>query len=213
MKDVFQEINKSKVIAVLQIDSLENVQPLCETLVNEGINIIEIALRTDVSQKAAELILKNFPQILVGLGTVINEDQVRFAIDSGVNFAVSPACNPNIIDLAFKKNLPFSPGISSPSDIEISFHHGCKILKFFPAENLGGINYLNSINAPYNHLNLKYIPLGGINLSNVKNYLNSDLVLGIGGSWIAPRNLINQKKWNVISSNAKKITKLVSSQG
>jgi len=213
MKDVFQEINKSKVIAVLQIDSLENVSPLCETLINEGINIIELALRTNVSQKAAELILKNFPQILVGLGTVINEDQVRFALDSGVNFAVSPGCNTKIIDLAFKNNLPFYPGISCPSDIEISVDHGCKILKFFPAENLGGINYLNSINAPYNHLNLKYIPLGGINLSNVKNYLNSELVLGIGGSWIAPRNLINQKKWNDISSNAKEITKLVSSQG
>ncbi len=213
MKDVFQEINQSKVIAVLQIDSLENVSPLCETLINEGINVIELALRTNVSQKAAELILKNFPQILVGLGTVINEDQVRFALDSGVNFAVSPGCNPKIIDLAFKNNLPFFPGISSPSDIEISVDHGCKILKFFPAENLGGINYLNSINTPYNHLNLKYIPLGGINLSNVKNYLNSELVLGIGGSWIAPRNLINQKKWNDISSNAKEITKLVSSQG
>ena len=213
MNDISKEINKSKVIAVIQIDSLENIQPLCETLVNEGINIIELALRTNVSQKAAELILKSFPEILVGLGTVINQDQVKFAIDSGVSFAVSPGCNPKIIDLALKNNLPFYPGISCPSDIEISIDHDCKILKFFPAEYLGGMNYLNLINSPYNHLNLKYIPLGGLNFSNVKNYLNSDLVLGIGGSWIAPRNLINEKKWNVISSNAKQITKLISSQG
>ena len=213
MNDISKEINKSKVIAVIQIDSLENIQPLCETLLNEGINVIELALRTNVSQKAAELILKSFPQMLVGLGTVINQDQVKFAIDSGVSFAVSPGCNPKIIDLALKNNLTFYPGISCPSDIEISIDHDCEILKFFPAENLGGMNYLNSINSPYHHLNLKYIPLGGINLSNVKNYLNSDLVLGIGGSWIAPRNLINEKKWNIISTNAKQITKLISSQG
>ncbi|MAU64268.1 MAG: keto-deoxy-phosphogluconate aldolase [Flavobacteriaceae bacterium] len=212
MKNIAKEINKSKVIAVLQIDLLENVMPLCEALLKQGINIIELALRTNVSQKATELILKNFPDILVGLGTVVHEDQVRFAVDTGVNFAVSPGCNTKIIDLALKNKLPFFPGISSPTDIEISIDHGCQILKFFPAENFGGINYLNSINAPYNHLNIKYIPLGGINLSNVKNYLESDIVLGVGGSWIAPRNLINEKKWDIISSNAKKIIDLISLQ-
>ena len=212
MKNIAKEINKSKVIAVLQIDLLENVMPLCEALLKQGINIIELALRTNVSQKATELILKNFPEILVGLGTVVHEDQVRFAVDTGVNFAVSPGCNTKIIDLALKNKLPFFPGISSPTDIEISIDHGCQILKFFPAENFGGINYLNSINAPYNHLNIKYIPLGGINLSNVKNYLESDIVLGVGGSWIAPRNLINEKKWDIISSNAKKIIDLISLQ-
>ena len=212
MKNIAKEINKSKVIAVLQIDFLENVMPLCEALLKQGINIIELALRTNVSQKATELILKNFPDILVGLGTVVHEDQVRFAVDTGVNFAVSPGCNTKIIDLALKNKLPFFPGISSPTDIEISIDHGCQILKFFPAENFGGINYLNSINAPYNHLNIKYIPLGGINLSNVKNYLESDIVLGVGGSWIAPRNLINENKWDIISSNAKKITDLISLQ-
>ena len=212
MKNIAKEINKSKVIAVLQIDFLENVMPLCEALLKQGINIIELALRTNVSQKATELILKNFPDILVGLGTVVHEDQVRFAVDTGVNFAVSPGCNTKIIDLALKNKLPFFPGISSPTDIEISIDHGCQILKFFPAENFGGINYLNSINAPYNHLNIKYIPLGGINLSNVKNYLESDTVLGVGGSWIAPRNLINENKWDIISSNAKKTTDLISLQ-
>ena len=102
MHEVFKKIKKHKIIAVLEIDCLENVIPLCETLLSSGINVIELALRTEVAQKATELILKKFPQMIVGLGTVLNENQVKFAIDSGVSFAVAPGCNPKIIDLAKK---------------------------------------------------------------------------------------------------------------
>ena len=209
MHEVFKKIKKHRVIAVLEIDSLENVTPVCETLLSSGISVIELALRTEVAQKATEQIIKNFPQIIVGLGTVLNEDQVKFAIDSGVSFAVAPGCNPKIIDLAKKNNLLFSPGICSPTDIEISLDYGCDVLKFFPAENSGGIKYLNSINNPYKHLNLNYIPLGGINISNVKNYIDSDLILAVGGSWLAPKQLINSKKWKLISSNCEEINNLI----
>ncbi len=209
MHEVFKKIKKHRVIAVLEIDSLENVTPVCETLLSSGISVIELALRTEVAQKATEQIIKNFPQIIVGLGTVLNEDQVKFAIDSGVSFAVAPGCNPKIIDLAKKNNLLFSPGICSPTDIEISLDYGCNVLKFFPAENSGGIKYLNSINNPYKHLNLNYIPLGGINISNVKNYLDSNLILAVGGSWLAPKHLINSKKWKLISSNCEEINNLI----
>ena len=209
MHEVFKKIKKHRVIAVLEIDSLENVTPVCETLLSSGISVIELALRTEVAQKATEQIIKNFPQIIVGLGTVLNEDQVKFAIDSGVSFAVAPGCNPKIIDLAKKNNLLFSPGICSPTDIEISLDYGCNVLKFFPAENSGGIKYLNSINNPYKHLNLNYIPLGGINISNVKNYIDSDLILAVGGSWLAPKHLINSKKWKLISSNCEEINNLI----
>ena len=109
MHEVFKKIKKHRVIAVLEIDSLENVTPVCETLLSSGISVIELALRTEVAQKATEQIIKNFPQIIVGLGTVLNEDQVKFAIDSGVSFAVAPGCNPKIIDLAKKNNLLFLP--------------------------------------------------------------------------------------------------------
>lgn len=209
MHEVFKKIKKHRVIAVLEIDSLENVNPVCETLLSSGISVIELALRTEVAQKATEQIIKNFPQIIVGLGTVLNEDQVKFAIDSGVSFAVAPGCNPKIIDLAKKNNLLFSPGICSPTDIEISLDYGCNVLKFFPAENSGGIKYLNSINNPYKHLNLNYIPLGGINISNVKKYLDSNLILAVGGSWLAPKHLINSKKWKLISSNCEEINNLI----
>ena len=209
MHEVFKKIKKHKIIAVLEIDSLEYITPLCETLLSSGINVIELALRTEFAQKATELIIKKFPQLIVGLGTVINEDQVKFAINSGVSFAVAPGCNPKILDLAKKNNLLFSPGICSPTDIEISLDYGCDVLKFFPAEHCGGVQYLQSINNPYKHLNLNYIPLGGINISNVKNYLNSDLVLAVGGSWLASKHLINSKKWQLIYSNCKEINSLI----
>ena len=102
MHEVFKKLKKHRIIAVLEIDSLEYITPLCETLLSSGINIIELALRTKVAQKATELIIKKFPQLIVGLGTVINEDQVKFAINSGVSFAVAPGCNPKILD--FTKN-------------------------------------------------------------------------------------------------------------
>lgn len=209
MKNIITKIQEKKIISVVEIDDLKTIDALCETLISSSINVIELALRTNVSKKAAELIVKNYPEITIGLGTVINIDQVKFALDVGADFAVSPGCNPEVIDYSLKNNLPFFPGISNPTDIEIAVNYGCTVLKFYPAEISGGIKFLETINSPFKYLNLKYIPLGGINNSNILDYLKSEIILAVGGSWINTKKAIKEKKWDLIKANALEINKLL----
>ena len=207
MIDIINNIESQKIISVLEIENIDSIDFVCDSLVKGGIKIIELALRTSVSKSAASIIKNRFPEITIGLGTVINIDQIKFALDYGIDFAVSPGTNPKIIDYSLKNDLPFFPGVSCPTDIEIAVDNGCNILKFYPAQKLGGIDFLKSINDPYKYLGLKYIPMGGINFDNCNEYLKSDIVLGIGGSWIASKNLIKSCNWDVIKKNAEALKK------
>tara|TARA_B110000438_G_scaffold299005_1_gene348321 strand:+ start:1583 stop:2239 length:657 start_codon:yes stop_codon:yes gene_type:complete len=201
--EIVKKIKKAAVIPVIEIDSVEDAIPLANALLEGGINIVEITLRSSKAIKCAEKIIKNIESISVGVGTLISADQVTSAIDIGVDFAFSPGCNPKIINLSIKENLLFIPGISTPTEIEIAYDNGCDILKYFHSESNGGLTYLKNIYKPYNHLNLKFIPTGGVNLSNCLNYINTDFVLAIGSGWIAPKELIRSKNWNLITSNAR----------
>ena len=140
--------------------------------------------------------------MLAGIGTIIKKEQVNQAKDSGAAFGVSPGTNIDVIKAAQDAGLPFAPGIMTPSDIERALPFGCEILKFFPAESSGGIKHLKNIAAPYAHLGLKYVPLGGINQGNMKDYLKEDIIAAVGGSWIASRDLIDSGQWDQITSNA-----------
>ena len=131
----------------------------------------------------------------LGIGTVLTTDQVKAIVDIGVDFGVSPGCNPKIIDAARSNGLPFAPGVATPSDIETAIEHQCRVLKFFPAEPSGGLAYLTSMAAPYAHLDLQFIPLGGLHSGNAADYLKSPLIMALGGSWIAKRSLIRGEEW------------------
>ena len=149
------------------------------------------------------------PEITLGFGTVLTVDQVKSVVDVGADFAVSPGCNPKIISEARKQGLSFAPGIMTPTDIEIAIQEGCRILKFFPAATSGGMEHLESMSAPYNHLRLKFIPLGGCNIDNASSYLSSPLITAIGGTWIAKRPLIQAEDWDTITKNAEEIRNLI----
>lgn len=206
---VIEKIKKSKIIAVVVIEDLEDVQPLMTILSNGGITAIELALRTPVSFKAAAFIKKEFPEILLGLGTVLQVDQVKRAVAIGADFAVAPGCNPKVIDEAQKQGLFFAPGIMTPTDIEIALENNCRVMKYFPAESSGGLAHLNTIVTPYKHLNLSFIPLGGCNVQNAPTYLASPLVIALGGSWIATQELIGSKNWAQITQNVADVKKLL----
>lgn len=203
------QIDKAGVIAVIVIDEVENAVPLAKALLAGGVNTIELTLRTEAALAAAEKIKVNVPEMLLGFGTVITEDQVKAVVDAGADFAVAPGCNPKIIRAAVSQGLSFAPGVMTPTDIEMALAEGCRILKFFPAKTSGGMAHLRSMSAPYNYLDLKFIPLGGVNIDNAKSYLESPLITAVGGSWLAKRNLINQKDWGRITSNALEITSLI----
>ena len=209
--ETIQGIEDAGVIAVLVIDQLEHAVPLAKALLKGGVDAIELTLRTPVALDAAALIKKEVPEIMLGFGTVLTVDQVMAVADVGADFAVAPGCNPKIIAEAIKLGLSFAPGIMTPTDIEIAIEHGCRVLKYFPAETSGGMKHLESMVAPYQYLGLKFIPLGGCNISNSRSYLESPLIAAIGGSWIAKRPLIQSENWEKITQNAQEIRDLISS--
>lgn len=200
-KTLEDALMQHKLIAVLTIEKKETIYPLIETLYNAGIRIIELTLRTPIAMEAITIIKKDFPDIILGAGTVLSIEQLDAVHALNVDFAVAPGLNPKTIAHAIALEMPFFPGIMTPSEIETAISYGCKILKFFPAGAMGGLSYLKTANAPYTHLGLSYIPLGGMNASNLSEYVASPIISAVGGSWLAPLNLINENNWTQISKN------------
>lgn len=202
---------RKKLIAVLVIDDPAAALPVAEALLEGGVDVMELTLRTPVALEAAETIRQQVPDMTVGIGTVLSGDQVDQCCNAGAHFAVSPGVNPAVMRRAREKGLPFGPGIMTPTDIDTAVREGARLLKFFPAESSGGLAHLKNIAAPFAHLGLGFIPLGGITLENLPTYLQSDLISAVGGSWLAPRNLILSKDWAEIRRNASEARKIVDS--
>ena len=193
----------ARIIAVLVIDDAAAALPVAESLLAGGVTAMELTLRTPAALEAAARIREACPEMMVGIGTILFPDQVEAALAAGASFGVSPGVNPAIIRQAKAVGLPFGPGIMTPTDIDMAIQEGCRLLKFFPAESSGGLAHLKNIAAPYAHLGPKFIPLGGVSLANMMTYLNSDLIAAVGGSWLAPRDLIQQQDWKKIENNAR----------
>ena len=202
-EEVQDRIAKEGIIAVLEIESERNAVPLAKALLDGGVAVIELALRTPAAIPSILQIIKDVPQMFIGAGTIIEKGQAKTVKELGVRFGVSPGLNPDIVREAIAADLPFAPGIATPSELDLAITLGCNVVKLFPAEGMGGLNYLKSINGPYNHLGVKYIPLGGVTVENLPGYAQFMPVLAVGGSWIANRELINSQDWKEISRRAK----------
>ena len=201
-QEMLDRMKRSGVIAVIVVDQVEHIVPLARALVACGIDAIELTLRTPAAIEALQLVRREVPEILAGVGTVLTTDQIEAVVEAGAEFAVSPGFNPRVVTRAKELGLPFAPGVVTPTDIEAAIELGCRELKFFPAEPSGGIKYLRSMFAPYAHLGLQFIPLGGVSADNMAAYLYDDAVLAVGGSWIAPRKLIQTANWSAVIDNA-----------
>jgi 2-dehydro-3-deoxyphosphogluconate aldolase/(4S)-4-hydroxy-2-oxoglutarate aldolase len=147
--------------------------------------------------------------MLAGAGTVLTAGQVSEVKTGGADFAVAPGYNPEVLDASVKAGLPFAPGIATPSEIEGAVSRGCRILKFFHAEGMGGLGYLKCINSPYKFLNIRYIPLGGLNTGNMRAYLEAPEVIALGGSWLAPSKMIADNDWDGIAKNADEAVRIL----
>ena len=198
----------NKILPVLVIHDQKKAIDLAKCLYDSGIRNIEIALRTDSAKKSVDNIVNSQIPMNVGIGTILTIDDLIFAKQVGANFGLSPSADAPIIKKSIELDFNFIPGISTPTDISLVIKYGINKLKFFPAENLGGMDYLNTINSPFKHLNLKYVVLGGINQTNFIKYIKSDNIIGVGGSWIAEEKLIKNNNWNEISVRAKKFLEL-----
>jgi len=203
IKNVVEFLFKYRIVPVLILPDIERGLKVCEILLENSLPVAEITFRTSVAASIIKEVSKRFPEILLGAGTILNVDDLKVAVDAGAKFAVSPGTNPKILAESVNLEMPFFPGISTPSDIERALEFNCKIFKFFPAEPLGGLKMLNSIAAPYRHLGVKFIPLGGINLQNMQEYLKSQDVIAIGGSWLLEKDILENENWARFSENIK----------
>lgn len=197
------KIAAAGVVAVLVVDDANDAVPLARALLAGGIEVMELTLRTPAALDALRAIRREVPEMTAGIGTILTVDQLQTAREAGAAFGVSPGCQPHLLAAARELGFSFGPGIATPSDIEAALEHGAKLLKFFPAEQLGGLPYLRAMAAPYAHLGLRYIPLGGLTAANASSYLDDALVAAIGGSWLAPREAIKARNWTTIENNAR----------
>ncbi|MBN8709670.1 MAG: keto-deoxy-phosphogluconate aldolase [Verrucomicrobia bacterium 61-8] len=205
------KIEKCGIIAVLIIDRVDDAVPLARALLAGGVNVMELTLRTPAAIDALKAITAEVPEMVAGVGTVLTPEQAKLAKESGAAFAVAPGFNPRVLAAAREQGISFAPGVLTPTDIELAVEGGCKLLKLFPAEPSGGLKYLKAVAAPYAHLGLKYIPLGGLNSANMGSYIADPLVAALGGSWLAPKDLIKAGKWDEITRLAKESTGIIAS--
>lgn len=207
-KTVLGRIERCGVIAVLIIDNVEDAVPVAKALLEGGITAMELTLRTPAAIESLIRIQEQVPKMLTGIGTILTPEQVEDIVKAGAAFGVAPGLNPDVVLKSQELGLPFAPGIATPSELEKAISLGCKEVKFFPAEAMGGLNYLKSFAAPYKHLEIRYIPLGGLNAGNMLEYLKEPFVLALGGSWIAKRDLVQQQDWKTITKNAAEARKI-----
>lgn len=196
-------------IAVVVLEDSSKALALADALLEGGVKVMELTLRTPAALEAIAEVAAKRPEMIVGAGTVLTLEQLEAAKNAGAAFAVAPGFNPRIVSAAKEMGFSFAPGVMTPSEIEGAVELGCKLLKFFPAGAIGGLKAIKTLVAPYNHLGLKYIPLGGLNPETTEEYLASPLIAACGGSWIAPGKLINADDWASIKANAALATELV----
>ena len=198
-------------IAVVVIDEAEKAVPLAHALLEGGVTVMELTFRTACAAEALRRVATEVPEMIISAGTILTKEQLQTAKDAGAHFAVAPGFNPRIVSAAMEMGLPFAPGVMTPSEIEGAVELGCTLLKFFPASVVGGIKAIETLAAPYKHLGLRYIPLGGLKPENTGEYLASPLIAACGGSWIAPAKLIKASDWSAITANAAKATEIAHS--
>ncbi len=210
-EDLAARVRDAGIIAVLVVDRVDDAVPLASALFKGGVTVMELTLRTPVALDALRAIRAEVPEMLAGVGTILTPEQLAAAREAGAAFGVSPGVNPRVLSAAREAAFPFAPGVATPSDIETALEHGCRLLKFFPCEPSGGLPYLRAIAAPYAHLGLRYIPLGGVNAANMGDYLKDPLISALGGSWLAPKETVAKGDWAAITTLASEASQKIQS--
>ena len=207
MNEVLMKIGQMGIVPVVVLNDVKNAVPLAQSLINGGLPCAEVTFRTEAAQQSIAEISKNFPQMFVGAGTVLTTEEVDRAVDAGAKFIVSPGFNPKVVEYCIKKGYPVTPGIMTPTELEMALEFGLDVVKFFPAENAGGLKMIKAMAAPYTKM--KFMPTGGINPQNVREYLQCDKILACGGSWMVKGDLINSGNFAEIEKLTKEASQIV----
>ncbi|NLF32473.1 MAG: bifunctional 4-hydroxy-2-oxoglutarate aldolase/2-dehydro-3-deoxy-phosphogluconate aldolase [Planctomycetes bacterium] len=202
-ESVLQRLAQVGVVPVIAIESADAAVGLADALIAGGLPVAEITFRTEAAAEVIRTLSRERPNLLVGAGTVLTVENLQRAKAAGAKFAVAPGFNPAVVRRAAELDLPFTPGVMTPSDVEGALACGCKALKFFPAGAAGGVPMLTAIAAPYRHTGVKFIPTGGIKPANLADYLACDAVLAVGGTWLATKEAIAAGDWKTIAANCR----------
>lgn len=192
------EFENTGIIPVIKLDKVENAEKLAEALRNGGINCAEVTFRAKGADEVIARMTTAFPDMLVGAGTVLTVEQADAAIASGAKFCVAPGLNPKVVKHCLDKGVPFAPGLSSASEIEQALELGIDFVKFFPAEQAGGLSYIKSVSAPYSMM--RFMPTGGVTADNLNSYLAYPKIVCCGGSWIVPAKMLADEDWAGITA-------------
>ncbi|MBQ9357978.1 MAG: bifunctional 4-hydroxy-2-oxoglutarate aldolase/2-dehydro-3-deoxy-phosphogluconate aldolase [Abditibacteriota bacterium] len=205
---VTEQLSATGIIPVIRLDDPDDALPLGEALLAGGVNTAEITFRAAGADRAIRLMSEHYPEILVGAGTVLKTDQVSLAADSGARFIVSPGFNPKTAHAAIIQDLPVYPGVCTPTEIEAAMEYGLTTLKFFPAGAFGGVKTLKALSGPYGMV--KFIPTGGVSLSNLAEYVSCPATACVGGTYIATAEFIRNRDWQQITELCRKSLEIIS---
>lgn len=196
MNEVLERLGKIGIVPVLVLEDAKDAYNLGRALMEGGLPCAEVTFRTEAAEESIRILSRTYPEMLLGAGTVLSIEQVDRAVKAGASFIVSPGTNPEVVEYCVKKNIPIVPGTCTPSNVETCLEYGLELVKFFPAEPCGGLDFIKAIAAPYT--GVKFMPTGGINAGNVKEYLKYDRILACGGSWMVKKDLIKAGDFDTI---------------
>ena len=209
MKELLLKIEALRVLPVIKIRRAESAEALAAALIAGGLPAAEITFRTDAAEESIRRMAKAYPEMLNGAGTVLTPDQADRAMAAGATFIVSPGLNPKVVEHCVKKGYPVIPGICTPSELECALGFGLEAVKFFPAEAAGGLKMIKAMSAPYGAV--RFMPTGGINQNNIKDYLAFPKVLCCGGSWMVPEDKLEAGDYEAITALVREAVELVKS--
>lgn len=202
-----EKIAELKVVPVVVLEDAKDAAPLAKALCEGGLPCAEVTFRTAAAKDSIKAMSEAYPEMLVGAGTVLTKEQVDSAVEAGAKFIVSPGFDPEIVDYCLEKEIPVFPGCITPSEVAQAVKRGLRVVKFFPAEQFGGVATIKALSAPY--VGLKFMPTGGVNAKNLESYLSCDKIIACGGSWMVKGDLVRDGKFDEIQKMTEEAVKLV----
>ena len=198
---VMERLANSIVVPVVVLDRAEDAIPTAKAMAAGGVDTMEITFRTACAPEAIKAVAENCPEVLVGAGTIVNVEQAKLAVEMGAKFIVSPGFSEKIVAWCVENNIPVAPGCVTPTEIMAALEYGLKLVKFFPANVYGGLNAMKNLSAPF--VGLKFLPTGGVNTGNIKEYIDAPFIHAVGDSWVCPKADIAAGNWDKITDLCK----------
>ena len=195
---VMERLANSIVVPVVVLDKAEDAIPTAKAMAAGGVDTMEITFRTACAPEAIKAVAENCPEVCVGAGTILNLEQAKLAVEMGAKFIVSPGYSEEVVAWCVENGIPVAPGCVTPTEIMAALKHGLKMIKFFPANVYGGLNAMKNLSAPF--VGVKFLPTGGVNAANIKEYIDAPFIHAVGGSWVCPKAEINAGNWEKITA-------------